>query len=364
MRFLILTLYLFVYSYTFFAQSDLVKIEEKAYSLISKNPDKARLLAEQLLDKSSQDDTSKFKINAYTILGLINKGKGYYISSLNYYLKALESSEKKGDNGRISASLNNIGVLYQLQGNFELAAKYFSKSLKIEEKLNNPLQKSIRLFNLGDSYKELGKNELALSYYNSSLLIEQKNKNKEGINWAYLGIAEVYLNLDQLIDVARILSDLEKEIKPNDLEMFLIFNKLKGLFLLKSKDFQQSLSYLTKAEKLSKDYSFPIHLTEIYKIQIEVLEKLQDWKLIAFKYREMNVFNEKMNAIAIKNKINDMTFHYEIHKKEVEFSRLQGQRDLDAKIKSYNYKMLGLLTLMLLGVVGFVFYMFKYKIGK
>lgn len=355
----------FLFFFTFcFSQNDITELEEKAYSLISKDPDKARLLAEELLSKSSQDDTSKFKINAYTILGLINKGKGYYISSLNYYLKALESSEKKGDNGRISASLNNIGVLYQLQGNFELASKYFTKSLKIEEKLNNPLQKSIRLFNLGDSYKELGKNELALSYYNSSLLIEQKNKNDEGINWAYLGIAEIYLNINQLIDVSRILSNLENEIKPNNLEMFLIFNKLKGLFLLKSKDFSQSLSYLTKAEKLSKDYNFPIHLIDIYKIQIDVLEQLKDWKSITLKYKEMNFFNEQMNAIAIKNKINDMTFHYEIHKKEVEFARLQGQRDLDAKIKSYNYKMLGLLTLMLLGVVGFVFYMFKYKIGK
>ncbi len=350
---------LFSLSFGVYSQSNLNKFNDLAFDSLENHSPKTIDYANDLLKLTKGNHTSVYAINAYTILGIINKDKGYYVSSLNYYLKALNAAEKKKDNGRISAAKNNIGVIYRLQGDLKFAIKYFSESLKIEEKLNDPLQKSIRYYNLGDCYKELDSFDLALSYFSNSLIIEQKSNQIEGEIYAFLGIAEVYLEIGQIIDAKRILDRIKLKLNYKFIECAILYDKLLGRYLFKQNDFKAALETLQKAEELSRKNNFPIHLLEIYKVEIQILENQKLWPQVAFKYKQYTDLSQKLTATEIKNKVNDLMYSNELHKREIEISLIEGERNFANKLNLYNNKVLWFLVLLLISVVGFVFYGFK-----
>jgi tetratricopeptide (TPR) repeat protein len=341
------------------AQTNIEKLDLDAFNALEKHSETAQHLATKIISVAKPTDSSKYLINANTILGIVNKDKGFYVSSLNFYLKALRFAEKADDKERVSASYNNIGVIYQLQRNFQTAIKYFRKSLDLEENFNYPLQKSIRYYNLGDCYKELDSFDLALSFFNNSLLIEQRYKKTEGVIYAYLGIAEVYLEIGQLEDAKRMLDKVKLKISETYIEECILYHKLLGVYYFKNSLFKESLLVLSLAEAISNKNNFPIHLLEIFKVEIDVLENMKSWEYVSKKYKQYSLLDNKLSAIAIKNKINDLTYNNEIQKKELEFSLIQEERDFAEKLSKYNKKIAFFLIALLLFVVGFVFYGFK-----
>ena len=349
----------FLVSFGVSSQSNLSKINDLAFESLENHSPKTIDYANDLLNLTKGNDTSVFAINAYTILGILNKDKGYYVSSLNYYLKALNAAEKKKDNARISAALNNIGVIYRLQGDLILAVKYFTESLKLEDKLKKPLQKSIRLYNIGDCYKEMDSFDLALSFFSNSLIIEQKNKKVQGEIYAFLGIAEVYNEIGQVVDAKRILDRINTKLDDNFIEQSILYNKLLGSYYFKINDLKKSLEVLWSAELLSEKHDLPIHLLEIYKIEIEILEKQKLWPQVAAKYKEYTKLSEKLIAIEIRNKVNDLMYSNDLNKKELEISLIEEERNFAKRLNVYNSKISWFLILLLVFIVGFIFYEFQ-----
>ena len=300
--------------------------------------------AYKLLSESLKSKPNFYRINAYTLLGIINKDRGFYVTSLDFYLKALNAAENLKDFPRQSACLNNIGSVYQLQGNYSQAIDYFNQSLTIEEKLNQPLQKSIRFYNIGECYKDVDSLDLALTYFNNSLLIEQKAKSNEGIVYAYLGIADVYIRIKRFTDASIVIGTIEKKIQQGQIEEAIILHKLKGKLFLSSGNSSSALSEFQEGENLSLKYKNSTNLLEIVKLQIEVYEKSSDWQKAASKYKQYVSLNEKMNSLHIKNQLDDLNYRNEITKKELEIELVQEERDLAKKNEKFekNLRVYGL----------------------
>lgn len=311
-------------AFDFYEKNETQKAEETAYLIIEK------------YSKTTQP--SLFLINAYTLLGIINKNRGYYITSLENNIHALNIAEKNNDSGRVSACLNNIGVIYQLQSNYTQAIKYFTKSLIIEEKKKNPLQKSIRYYNIGDCYKELDSFDIALSYFNNSLIIEEKFKNNEGIVFAYLGIAEVYLGLKNEFQAKMVLDKIEGRLKSEQIEEKIIYNKLLGNYHILVKNPSEALKYLNQAELLSEKNKISSHILEVYLFKIEAYEKQNDIISANREYKKYIQFNNELTNSEIKNKIEDLTYQNELTKKELEIKLVKEDRKLEQDLRIYGQK--------------------------
>ncbi len=339
---------------------ELNKLDSLAFVFYEKNnPKDAEITAYKILDKLKNRPANLYQINAYTLLGIINKNRGYYISSLENYIHALNLSEKISDNGRVSACLNNIGVIYQHQKNYKQAIKYFSRSLEIEEKGTNQLQKSIRYYNLGDSYKELKKYDLALSYFNNSLIIEEKFKNNQGIIFANLGIVEVYLNLKNEYQAKMILDKIEKNIKNAQLEENIVYSKLQGQYNLQVNNFGAALKCISEAEDLSIKNQIWNHILDVYLLKIAVFEA-QNNILNANKiYKKYIIKNNELTNSEIKNQIEDLTYKNELTKKELEIKLVQEERNLALKNEKYEQKITWFVVLILLISIGLILFGIK-----
>lgn len=339
------------------------ELDSIAFSSLENNASSVLEDANKLLTESLKSKPNFYRINAYTLLGIVNKDRGFYVTSLDFYLKALNTAEKLKDFPRQSACLNNIGSVYQLQGNYSQAIEYFNKSLAIEEKLNQPIQKSIRFYNIGECYKDLDSLDLALTYFNNSLLIEQKAKSNEGIVYAYLGIADVYIRIKRFTDASITIGTIEKKIQQGQIEEAIILHKLKGKLLISSGNSSSALSEFQEGENLSLKYKNSTNLLELVKLQIEVYEKSSDWQKAALKYKQYLSLIEKMNSLNIKNQLDDLNYRNEITKKQLEIQLVQEERDLAKKNEKFekNLRVYGLkitwfvITLLILSI-GLILY--------
>ena len=319
--------------------------------------------ANKLLDESSKNNNSSFyTINAHTILGIVNKNKGYYLTALDHYLKALNAAETIQDDGRISACYNNIGNIHLLLEDYEKACGYFNKSLKIEEKFNRPLQKSIRLYNLGDAYNRRDSFDLALSYFTNSLLIEKKLANTEGVVYAQLGIADIYIKIDRLADAERLLEQINQVLEKYQIEERILYEILLGRIHMARENYAESLRSFDRAETASIQNNFRIHLLDIYLLKIETFKALKDWKSSTDVYDQFEELKDELNQEKIKSQLEDKTFQNELMKKELEIQLIQEEKDLAVKnqqmeknVADHRSKIVWFLLLSLLLLFGLIF---------
>lgn len=285
----------------------------------------------QLIVRKSDGKKSIYLVNAYTVFGIINKNKGFYVSALNYYLKALSVSEQLNDQGRISASLNNIGIIYVLQENYSKAIEYFNKSLQLEEKRKDPLQKSIRYFNLGDCYKALRQYDEAIGFYTNSLLIEKREQSKLGELYAQLGLAEVYTHTGRTSDAERSLAAAAFLLDHADLEATALFYKLKGTFFSAEKNSAEAEKWLLKAQRFCNEHQLKNELLAIY-LQLSQLYEEEDQYQKALDYCKRHLeLNNQLKSNFVKNQLEDLTYQHAIQRKELEISVLKEERGLARK---------------------------------
>lgn len=340
------------------SQAELEKLAFEQLESGKGDPSEAALLILQKAD----NQPSKYVINANTILGIVHKNRGHYISALEYYITALDASEQLGDKGRISASLNNIGIMYVLQENYSKAIYYFNRSLKLEEKLNQPLQKSIRLFNLGDCYKELEQYDEALGYYTNSLLIEKKEKNKLGIVYAELGIADVYAHTNRLTDAKVTLNKVQELLPDADLEAELLFYKLTGETAMAENRFAEAESSLKKAEQFSWKHDLKNQLLDIYQLLAQLYSTNNQANQAVVYYRKYIETAEQLQNNFVKNQLEDLTYQNKLKRKQLQIQYLKEQQTLAEKnakamqeLRKYDWKTMIFSVFALLAVITVVF---------
>lgn len=352
-----------LYSQTSSKSRDLKELDKEAFFALENNKDDVVEKASYLVMQGQIQKSGLYESNGYTILGIVNKNKGYYISSVDNYIKALNAAEKINDTARISASYSNIGKVYQLQENYSKALEYLQKSLNLEEKLNIPLQKSIRLYNIGEVYSLLDSMDLALTYYNNSLLIEKKYNNNEGIIYALLGIAEVYIRIDRLTDAGITLDKSSEILDPKNVELGIIYHKLTGELFGAQKDFSKALEGLNRAENLSKNEDYRVHLLDIYLKQIELLNEQQRWQQSVNKYKKYIELKNELNSIKVKNQLEDVTHRNELRQKELKIELANDERDLAQKnvkieesIGNYESRIIWFLIFTIVLILGLIVY--------
>lgn len=297
---LLLTFVLLVFTSVFAQEDRLYNLDSLAFAALESNQPNTEAKANELLAAGKKEDAPLYQINAFTILGIINKNKGYYVTAVEFYNKALAVAESANDQARVSACYNNIGTVYQIQENYEKALPFFLKSLEIEEQLDNPLQKSIRLYNIGEMYREMDSLTLALANFNGSLLIEKKYKNNEGIAYALLGITEVYLKLDKVTDAQLTLEDVERYSTDADVEIQILYNILYADLYRKQDRLEQALKVIKKAKKISELNDFKVHLPNILEKEVAINDLLdKKYKSEKKQVDSSDAFNYWWSALAL-----------------------------------------------------------------
>jgi hypothetical protein len=193
--------------------------------------------------------------------------------------------------------------------------------------------------------------ELALSFFTNSLLIEKKEGNKEGINYANLGIADIYLKSERISDAELVINNLDNTLESHQVEEKILWDQLKAELLTKQNQPNQGIVYLNAAEKKAKENSITSLLPSILLAQVSILKELKEWKKASEKYDEYVRLIKKLNGTYVKNQLADLTLENALNKKELEIRLIAEERDLakanaetEKNISSFEKKIVWLLV--------------------
>jgi len=199
----------------------------------------------------------KRKARIINNIGLINLFKG---DTSTGYINLKESltlcKTIKAEDIYIMA-LNNMGIYYDIVGEWRKALGIYKKSLSISKKNNNIIEMSNTIGNLGFTYSSLNKSEQAIYYFKESIILSEKIGDiyNKGINLIHLG--EEYLKKD---------------------------------------NFSKTKYYITKAEEIFKILEDKLGLADVYRLKAKLFKKLKRWK-------DSEIFFK--NAIKVYSKFGD-----------------------------------------------------------
>ena len=193
---------------------------------------------------------------SYNDIGAVYDNQGDYAKALEYYQKALEIQEKVLDieHPNTATSYNNIGYVYTHQGDYAKALGYYQKALEIREKVLGKEHPNTAMSynNIGGVYYYQGDYANALEYFIKALEIRKKVFGIEHPDTAmsYNNIGGVYSHqgdYDKALEFyQKALGIRENVLGKEHPDTARSYNNI-GLFYDNQGDYAKALGYYQKA---------------------------------------------------------------------------------------------------------------------
>jgi len=142
------------------SQYDTVKLEilnQLVWEFKETNPEKAIEYGKQAIALAKKINRSRSLAQSMNNLGTVFYISGNYPEALHYYLGALEIREQLKDSAAMGKSYNNIALVYYEQDDLEQSLVYHNKSLKIKLQTNDLRGISSSYGNIGNLYFKYAK---------------------------------------------------------------------------------------------------------------------------------------------------------------------------------------------------------------
>lgn len=280
------------------------------------------------------------QINAFLLYqkGSVLQKKGDLDQAMNYHWQALTIRERIGNKYDIAASLNSIGMIYDLMGDWDRALEYYQQSLTLRNEIGNKLDIAISLNNIGVVYLLKGQMNQALDLYEQSLALFEQLGNKQYIAGSLTNIGIIHRvkgNLDLALDNYTQSLDIRREIGDKQ-EIARLFNNM-GVIYADKGDWNQGLEYykqcLTIREQNGNNHKISITLLQFISLIAAIMsseerQSLSDQNLLEQASSYLNKFqiiHEKTNSKVLGQ-------HYRLANAIV----LKMSESLDDKIKAQN----------------------------
>lgn len=213
--------------------------------------EKARRLADMLLEDALQNSVDSSIAKANYALGLIFYYQDQNIVSAKYFQNALKQAYAKKNIDFSEKCLNNLGVNYEILGKLDKSLTAYQQSLKIAQKRKDAFGAAQTNLNIallkskaGDYESAIKLNKIAQDYF-------LKVGNKENIGLTYLNAAVFYYNKDKAKAIENALK--AEVIFENIRDTFNLIKSLHNLnkYYLDLKNDTKADFYFKKADYLS-----------------------------------------------------------------------------------------------------------------
>ncbi len=295
--------------------------------------------------------------NAYINVGEMNLKMGAYDIATKNYFNALRLYEQDSSIWGTAASLNNIGIIYYQQKDYEQAITYFQKSLVLAT--NNKLDDLLPniYLNFANVYAAKGEKVKNIEYLSKGLEITQAASNTSGtadfmtnlgINYADYG--NYPLALKNLLQARCIYENIESSVDIANIDIEL------GRLNVLIKNYSAAIPFLTKGLKVSKDQN-SIPLQEAAENQLSLAYKGLGKYDLAYQHQiKYAALKDSIDNIEKTKEITLIQSKYDQEKNESEIQRLNTDRiskelEISEQKRTQN-KILGTSLLFLLTLTG------------
>jgi signal transduction histidine kinase/Tfp pilus assembly protein PilF len=235
------------------------------------------------LEEDFKDD--KAIAQSYTQMAALYSALGNHELAFNYCSKAIKNREKQNDRRGLADTYKVLGLAHAKIKSYRPALEYLRKSLSIKDTIKNATDVGEILNNIGDVYNTEGNPQQAKIFYQQAYDKEQSLGNKKGITNSLINLGKNAIDLKDFASAAdylkKALAFAQKIDSKEDIDMcYLYLSKIYE----KSKNVTEALKYY----KLYTDY------------QKQIFDENSDKKIAEM--HEIIETNQREKEIAILNK--------------------------------------------------------------
>ena len=195
-------------------QENMMHKDWSKYNLLVKQRAEQKLTT--IIKESSIFFYQKILGDALNNMGFIYQSDGDNSKALECHLKALEIYKKIKHQPGIASVFINVGFIYENEGNISKALRYYYNSLENYEKSGDKKGAAEALNNIASICKDRGDFPRAIKYYFKNLKFHQKTGNKQGVAIASSSLGEVfhkhYENIPKALKYYHLALDIAKEV--------------------------------------------------------------------------------------------------------------------------------------------------------
>lgn len=258
--------------------------------------DSAMMFAEQAFALSNQLDYDKGRLDALFRKGYIQKKKGNYNTSFEYFTEFLALSEKIQDSGNMAKGYLEYAIAFRRMGKEELASYYHKKSISIYLKLNHKWGLLSNYNSLGNLFKSNAQFDSAAYYYMQAININKEVGSVKNLIIIYHNLGGTYKELQDYENARKYLFMALNNTEDDDKDkLSIIYTKL-GNVSNEEMYLDSALFYYKLAEPLCRDLRDLRGLSDLYMNYGIVFEKkglydlaYHNYNLALKYYKEQNL---------------------------------------------------------------------------
>ncbi len=260
-------------------------------------------------------------------IGALEEASSYHYEALEYCETYSDKTSPAAIKNR-NVTLNGIGNIQLTLGNNEAAEKVFREALLGEQKVDSSVGQAINYANIGATFESGGMVDSARYYYSQSMEYNRKAKSNLGISLCHNHFGRLY-EKEEKWDKALFEYQSAYDIMKNSTDKWHWLESCLALartyFLTGDKP--NADKYLTEARKTATGIKSLEHLSEVYKLNYQILERQGNFREALRNYQLFHLYGDSLlntkNYIHLQNTI-------------VKFERKK--RDLDIATVSKNYE--------------------------
>ncbi|MFC2116035.1 tetratricopeptide repeat protein [Bacteroidota bacterium] len=362
---------------------------------LSRNLQQSVDYGEQAVELARETGSLHHQSWALTTLGAARFYQGSYEGALKNWLAAIEilkeqealeadSIRRRGIMDNRALLLNNVGVVYKTNGEYDKAIEFYQENLKIQEQIGNTLlmaqgrsniatvyfffgldyekaleyyQESLRLFleyleeypdapdgmrgvaqtylNIGIAYKEMGDFGLSLENYRRSLQKYESLDDRAGMANAQKNIGMVQMQggaYEESLQSSLAALEIYQEIGQRKEEGELLQNIGKIYYLWKR--YSEALDYMNRSLEISRQLNLKREMFDVYRDVSNVHKDMGNYRLALENYELYNILKDSSIREENLKQISELETKYETEKVERENVLLNTQNALqEAKNK-------------------------------
>ncbi len=178
-------------------------------------------------------------------IAMVYHYKGSIYNAINHYQCALDIIKITSSNKRTLAMIyNNLGNLYQLQGNYSQSIDCHTKSLTIRKEMDNLSLIAMSYNNLGSVYHDLGLFEQALEFQNKSLELRSKLPKDLELAPTFVDKCRTLTELNVDLESSNILSEFEHLVENSSNESIFAYKSIiKALLSQQKKEYRDAIDF-------------------------------------------------------------------------------------------------------------------------
>jgi tetratricopeptide (TPR) repeat protein len=212
-------------------------------------------------------ENDKLSAEEITSCGLSAYQRGEITHARDFFILAKNSYRQDNDSLNMGKMLANIGVTYELEGNYSEAINAHHKAMEIFTKINDTDATSKAMNNLGVVFQEINNSEKALYYYHSALNLKQENNDSAGIASTLNNIGVVFEeNLNQPDSALHYYQYSLKYYKllKNNLQQARLLSNISAIYVQKS-DFKTAIRLIKEGEQIATTIKDELTINNIHK---------------------------------------------------------------------------------------------------